>query len=168
MGRGYGFICSQCGNEYGYGIGVGFLFPMVYEETLKEVKKGKYGEEWKNLVKNTKNIAIDAEEHLYVCKKCGTWKTEEGLSLYTPKDKKALKTKNNDSRWAVGFDFSQASYVTSEELREYYKLLKSYTHRCPKCKARMHRATSEEAFNLPCPKCGGKAKEDYLDIINWD
>ncbi|MBR3039767.1 MAG: hypothetical protein IKI20_03805 [Lachnospiraceae bacterium] len=41
MGYGKEYKCSKCGNEYGYGVGAGFLFPMVYQELLASVKEGK-------------------------------------------------------------------------------------------------------------------------------
>ncbi|MCR5847256.1 MAG: hypothetical protein K6G75_03985 [Lachnospiraceae bacterium] len=170
MGWGYGFKCSKCKREYSYGVGVGFMFPEVYENLMKEVKKGKYGEEWKDLALKTKHVAIDAEEYLYCCSKCGNWKTEEGLSLYEPKDIEQLKKyeQQGKGRWAVGLDFKDASYVTTEDLREYYKILKKYIHRCEKCGTRMHRANMEESLNLKCPKCGGKPLKDHVCPIRWD
>ncbi len=153
MGMGFNFICEKCGREYGYGVGIGFMFPRVYEDLLKKVKKGKYGKEWKDLAKDTENVAIDAEEYLYACPKCGAWKTEEGLSLYIPKDAKEPKN---------------VSYVTSWDLKEHYKLLKNYIHKCPKCKTRMHKASSDELYNVHCPKCGGKPIPESVDSFRWD
>ena len=170
MGRGIGFKCSKCGHKYSYGTGVGFLFPMVYEELLASVKEGKYGDNWKELALKTENVAIDAEIYLYCCKSCGNWKTEEGLSLYAPKDPEEIKRKEQEEKepWCVGFDFKEASYVTDYELKKFYVVLKKYIHKCPKCGKPMHKATRKEAFNLPCPKCGSAPQSDYLRIINWD
>ena len=170
MGSGVGFKCSKCGHKYSYGTGVGFLFPMVYEELLTSVKEGEYGEEWKNLALKNENVAIDAEIHLYCCKSCGGWDTEKGLTLYVPKDPEVIKQKEQEEKrpWCVGFDFKNASYVTSYDLREYYSVLKRYIHKCPNCGKPMHKATREEANNLPCPKCGGTPQSDYCSIINWD
>ena len=126
MGYGEEFKCSKCGYEYMYGVGVGFMFPKVYEELLESVKEGDYGEEWKELVLKTDNIAIDAETYLYCCKSCGNWKTEEGLSLYVPKDMETLKKKTEEKgSWCVAFDFKEAKYVTSEELKEYFSIFKN-------------------------------------------
>ena len=168
MGMGFNFICEKCGREYGYGVGIGFMFPRAYEELIKKVKKGKYGKEWKDIANNTENVAIDAEEYLYVCPKCGSWKAEEGLSLYIPKETKEPKGDTNNEPWAIGFDYSNASYVTSWDLKEHYKLLKSYIHKCPKCKTRMHKASSDELYNVPCPKCGGNPIPESVESFLWD
>ena len=42
MGQGYGFICKKCGYEYRATTGAGMLFPIVYEETVEDIKKTNY------------------------------------------------------------------------------------------------------------------------------
>ena len=168
MGFGYNFKCNECGHEYGYGIGVGFMFPKVYMDLLEDVKDGEYGEEWRELATNTPYVAIDAEERLYVCRKCGYWLTDAGLTLYAPADVEALKAETKDTPWAVGFAYPNVPYVDSEDIRKYYRVLKKYIHKCPKCDSRMRRARYEELDNLPCPECGGKPNPNYTRHFNWD
>ena len=42
MGQGYGCTCNKCGYSFSANLGVGFLFPMVYRETVGAMKKGEY------------------------------------------------------------------------------------------------------------------------------
>ncbi|WP_154649900.1 hypothetical protein [Butyrivibrio proteoclasticus] len=46
MGTGYRFKCKECGHEYSILLGIGFLYPKVYRDTLKKIADGKYGEEF--------------------------------------------------------------------------------------------------------------------------
>lgn len=34
MGQGYECKCNKCGYSFGANLGVGFLFPMVYQKTV--------------------------------------------------------------------------------------------------------------------------------------
>ena len=43
MGQNLSLKCSCCDYEIGISLGVGFFFPMLYEETIKEIKEGKLG-----------------------------------------------------------------------------------------------------------------------------
>ena len=47
MGQGYGCTCNKCGYSFSANLGVGFLFPIVYKETVDAMKKGEYGEQGK-------------------------------------------------------------------------------------------------------------------------
>ena len=76
--------CSECGKEYSASWGIGFNFPRVYIKCLLAVKKGKYGSKWKELYLNNQYVAVNADTHVYLCKKCGYWVVEEDLSLYIP------------------------------------------------------------------------------------
>ena len=159
MGSGIHFICNDCGRVYECSTGIGFAFPKQYKKLLDSVKKGKYGKEWKELVLNTRNIAIDAKTRLFICDKCSKWKTEEGLSLYVTKE-------GNQTEENREFDYSNASYVTDFDLENYYTLLKEYDHICPKCKNIMRLGLEDEEDDLPCPKCGGKNYS--IEYISWD
>ncbi len=166
MGSGVGFKCSKCGKEYCANTGIGFLFPEVYKETLADVKAGKYGEEWKRLALSEELVAVDAERYLYVCKKCGHWEVEYGLSLYAPNNVKKLKKKKYGEKTVE--QWGEVPYVMSMDLEEDYHLLKRRVHKCEKCGGVMHKATRDEESNLPCPDCGGAPEKGYLNIINWD
>lgn len=166
MGSGVGFKCSKCGKRYCANTGIGFRFPEFYKEILKDVKEGKYGEEWKSLSLSQELVAVDAELYLYVCKKCGHWEVEPGLSLYAPKDVNLIKSKQYGIKTVE--EWGEVPYVMSMDLEEDYQLLKRHVHKCGKCGGVMHKATKEEEGNLPCPDCGGAPEKGYAEIINWD
>ena len=71
MGDGFKFKCTECGKEYWVSWGIGFNFPRDYIKCLLAVKKGKYGSEWKELYLNNQNVAVNADTHVYLCRKCG-------------------------------------------------------------------------------------------------
>jgi len=165
MGSGFEFKCSKCGKEYSIHTGVGFLYLRVYEETLKDVKEGKYGEEWKTLALSEEYVAVDAEDYLYVCKKCGHWKVEPGLSLYAPKNVAELKKREYGIKTVE--EWGAVPYVMSCDFGDDYQILKRRIHKCDMCGGVMHKATESEECNLPCPYCGGAPEEDH-NIILWD
>jgi DNA-directed RNA polymerase subunit RPC12/RpoP len=167
MGQGLSFKCSKCGKEYSASWGIGFFFPQVYKDLLDNVKKGKYGQEWKELSLSTEYVAVDAEEYVYICKKCGHWVVEPGLSLYAPNDVKTLKKKQygikNVEEWG------EPPYVMSSDLQEDYHILKRKIHKCTKCSGTMHKAADKELNGLCCPDCGGAPDENAdVGIILWD
>ena len=154
MGSGYAYHCTKCGHEYEVHYGIGFLFPEQYEEVMKAVRTGKYGEEWKALAAGVEYVAVDAEAYVYLCRKCGAWKEEPGLSLFVPKGEAQMAAAKDRERDAK--KWNDAPYVTPWELRADYKLLKRRIHKCDKCGSVMHRMSEEELLKLPCPKCGGE------------
>ncbi len=163
MGMGRSFTCRKCGKEYDVFWGIGFRFPLIYEELLEDIKNGKYGQEWKDLVLRGEHVAVDAEDCVYLCKKCGHWDAEPNLSLYAPNDPEAIMKKEAAEEEKV------SSYVMSYELKKDYHLLKRRLHKCPECGGLMHRATDSEISRLRCPDCGGIPEENYNHgMILWD
>ncbi len=45
---------------------------------------------------------------------------------------------------------------------------KRRVHKCEKCGGVMHKATSDEESNLPCPDCGGAPEKGHVNLIMWD
>lgn len=43
MGEAYGGICKKCGYSFTASLGVGFLFPIVYQDTVQKMKCPKCG-----------------------------------------------------------------------------------------------------------------------------
>lgn len=166
MGSGIGLKCSKCGKKYYANTGIGFLFPQVYRETLADVKSGKFGEEWKDLASSEELVAVDAEDYLYICGKCGHWVVEKGLSLYAPNDINALMKKKYGDKTVK--DRGEVPYAMSDDLEDDYHLLKEWIHKCPKCGKSMHVATWDEETSLHCPKCGGAPVDGYIDAVKWD
>ena len=166
MGSGIEYKCSKCGKEYEVCCGVGFLFPQVYEGLMNDIKSGKYGQGWKKLALSEDTIAIDAVSYVYVCKKCGFWAVEPGLSLYVANDSKAVKEYLQSRHWTAGHD---GTFVTFSELRQDYHILKRRVHKCAKCKGIMHKATEYEEYNLKCPYCGNVPDKNTIrGEFRWD
>lgn len=166
MGSGVVLKCN-CGAVYEISLGIGMMFPTVYQETLEAVEKGQYGIEWQQLVSNTKYIAIDAERYLYYCEECGRWEVQYGLSLYKPKSVEMLANKEYGIKTVE--EWGHVPYATISDFERDYVLLKEYKHICTKCKHPMKRISSLSELNhieLRCEECG-----DLLqigDYIMWD
>lgn len=168
MGSGVSFKCKKCGEEYSAWSGIGFLFPKVYSDTLQSALNGEYGEEWKELLSSRKYIKIDAEKHIYLCKKCGNWKSEKGLSLYIPKDFEFIKQqvapglrKNYEDR------FESEHYEFNLDTHEFYDLLKEFTHTCDKCGETMEKQNNMDIDELKCPYCG-EMNHREIGMLHWD
>ena len=153
MGGGKQFECSKCGKRYYANIGIGFLFSEVYSKTVEDITNGKYGENFKRSFESVKHAAVDAEYHLYKCKKCDHWDTESGMSLYAPNEEDIVVRK---------------SYVMPYELKSDYHIYKRYIHKCEKCSSVMHKATNKELEELKCPYCGGAPDERKKFHMCWD
>ncbi len=164
MGQGYIFKCRKCHHEYGVNLGFGFGYPNVYTEKLEAIASGEYGDELKDLFEKTLYAAIDAEEVLYVCNGCGSWKVGTDLTLYAPDDPEALAKKEYGEQTVE--EWGYVPYVTKADLREDYHAVKRRYHTCGNCGKRMHKADEKEQQSLRCPKCGtiNEAKREFL----WD
>lgn len=146
MGQGYGYKCN-CGYEGEILFGVGFGYWQDSKKLLEDMAKGKYGRKRADIVKNKKNIVVDAEYYYYRCS-CGYGNSYKSLNLY--------QSDYDDVYWL--YDKPENSY----------KLIMGFKHRCPKCREVMKRI-SEEEFDLDyvsCPKCGNNVP--LLINILWD
>ena len=61
MGRGKSYKCSKCGKEYSASWGCGYMFTLEYDELIEAIKKGKYGEAWKELLLSDEYTVVDVE-----------------------------------------------------------------------------------------------------------
>ncbi len=146
MGDGYIYKCEKCGTEYHVFTGAGMAYPRVYKETVKAIKNGDHGEELKEIFLARNDVAVDAENHLYYCEKCGKWEVTEDMSVYYRKD--GAKT-----------DFAFMVDTDKE-----YALLKKAEHKCPDCGSEMTRDPDIE--ELACPNCGTKNRPSVE--VMWD
>ncbi len=163
MGDGTTFRCRHCGYEYTAYTGIGFLFPEVYEETVREIRKGNFGLPWKELFENTPGAAVNAGMELYVCTGCGLLSAEQNLSVYEPKDPNLSKI--HTTRFAAAYPAVGGEYVTPHELERDYLLVQAFPHKCLECGERMRRYTANE---IPeCPKCRQERMEPSGEIL-WD
>ena len=165
MGIGHSFYCEKCDHSYRVSDGVGFLFPMVYEETIRDGRAGKLGEEIKTFLEEHPDGALDAGNGAYRCNNCGNLQSEKVLTMYLPKDGLRLDAKDK-GRWSVAYEGEGNEYVAPSELKEGYKFYKIHPHYCEQCGNRMKRLTEKEIkAGIRCPSCGEMMKEG---IIFWD
>ena len=143
MGYGYSYSCPNCTYTYTCEEGVGMLFPIVYEETIKKAKSGKMGKTLKSFFDEHDNGAIDARYVTLCCNKCGNLTNRMDLSMYVPE--KGIK--------ALGFN-----------LDKYCEKYADYPHKCGKCRSSMHIVTKDEI--MLCPNCREPLQRDKT--FCWD
>lgn len=151
MGTGYMFKCIKCEHEYKVSIGTGAFFPTEYEKCVKDIMRGKLGDEWKSIFLNN-SAAVDAKKYLYLCKSCGNWKVDRSYSVHIYEYEL----------------FPKSLCLYSYNIDDTYKFVKSYYHKCSKCGKRMSKVNTNHdlSISLACPKCG---KENYYhEILMWD
>ena len=93
MGSGYDFKCKKCKSEYSAMSGIGMMHPRVDQGTDEDVKNGKYGPEWQEIMNSEEFVAVNAEREIYICSECKHWEADLNLALYRPKDEEAIRTK---------------------------------------------------------------------------
>lgn len=164
MGRGYKFTCKKCENEYFAMLGIGMMYDNVYQKAMKDIKNGKYGVEWQQLMNSEKYVAVNAEREIYICSNRKHWKMELNLSLYRPNDVEAVRTKQYGIKTVE--EWGYVPYVMGYDLKSEYSLMKEFVHKCDKCGKQMHKASKTEMKNLPCPKCGTENSSDGM--FWWD
>ena len=155
MGMGKIFKCENCGESFITMMGIGMNFPFEYQEIVNDIKNGKYGEEFKDLMLSREGVVVDLEKCLYICDKCGSAEQNFCFDFYVPKKQEDIEKVTKDS-----------FYVTPSELKEDYELILKIEHTCDKCNSEMRKVEINETVTLECPECGSKMKED--GFVNWD
>ena len=169
MGYGINISCKCQDKELLFGAGLGY--PMVYQETVEDIRSGKYGSEMRDLMNSSKYVAVDAEKYIYYCDECGCVECMTALDLYGPKD----TTKVGErvvGRWSAAEpaqnktvkELGKLPYFNSDD--EDFVLLKEYKHICPECGKVMRKVDEEELKEKTCPKCGEKYQ--MFSGILWD
>lgn len=164
MGKGYAFKCKTCGHEYNVNIGIGFMYPQIFRETLEKIAAGEYGAEWKEAYDKNLYVAIDAATVLFKCNKCGNWEKGKDISLYAPNHPELIPTKQYGEKTVE--EWGYVPYVTYSDLVNEYHLIKPYQHKCKRCGEDMQ-PSNEVPECLPCPNCGSES-EMLPSIIMWD
>lgn len=164
MSMGYKFKCKKCKTEYFASLGIGMMYPRVYQEAIEDIKNGKYGSEWQEIINSEEFMAVNAEREIYICSECNHWEIELNLALYKPKDTEDIRTKQYGIKTVE--EWGYVPYVMGYELTAEYTLIKAYVHKCKKCGNQMHKAKYEEIKSLHCPKCGTENTTNGLFI--WD
>ena len=163
MSTEYVFKCSKCDYQISISLGVGFLFPRVYKETVERAKSGEFGETIRDFLNTFPEGRIDAEPALYICQECGNMEVLPELSMYLPKGE--LPERDNNILWSVVFPFKGESYVTHMDLENDYDIFEEYKHKCSKCQRNYTLILKEEILSnglIKCPRC----KVD-LDLIEF-
>ena len=164
MGTGYLFKCKNCKKRYSVQLGIGFLFPKVYRETLETIDNGMYDEEMQKLFRETPYAAVDAERELFICDNCGNWKVDANLSLYARNDIELLKRRSYGEK-AVE-ELGHEPCVMRFDLEENYHLIREYSHICSKCGNVMKKNSDIIPSMLLCPKCG--TENEVANLMQWD
>lgn len=164
MGSGYDFKYKKCKTEYSAMPGIGMMFPRVYQGAVEDIKNGKYGPEWQQIMNAEEFVAVNAEREVYICSECNHWELDLNLALYRPKDAETIRTKQYGIKTVE--EWGYVPYVMGYNLKAEYSLIKVYVHKCKKCGKRMHKAKEEEIQNLPCPKCG--TENTTSGLVMWD
>lgn len=113
-----------------------------YQESINDVLKGKYGDEWEASAKDEEHYEIDARKCLYWCPKCHCFENQQDLTVY------------------------EIDKSSSEK-----KLYKKFTKNCPKCNTKMKiiHLDDLEGLKLVCSYCGGELERfDNMISLFWD
>lgn len=138
MGIGYTYKC-KCSSPDPILIGTGMGYPILCEETWRDMSDGKYGENVRRIVKKYPRGGVDCEYKLYVCA-CGRWEVDTKKTVY--------------------------EYGGPDHSGNARNIVYVFFHTCPECGRRMRVAPPRRA-KLICPKCG-EPMTDILPEIRWD
>jgi hypothetical protein len=154
MGNGYVINCQKCNYKFEAMLGVGMLFPVVYKETVNDISIGIYGDDYKMIFEEHKNAAVNCEDEVAICNKCGKLQTIRNMSLYLPKDD----------------GIEPADYIMPEDLKSDYNKVRDFEHNCSCGGALRIIKFPDELFDgkINCPECGAKLEFDPLNMIFWD
>ena len=160
MGMAYGFECKKCKYKFSVSMGIGFMFPVVYQKTIKDVKAGEYGELGKMFFEMYPEGTMDVEETAFRCKDCGKYMSAPRLSMHIPKE--GYQHEKPTGIWSVSMPWKGADYISHMEIEEYYDCIGEYDHKC-ECGGDFevvpHKFFAED--EVVCPKCKNEM-ECYL------
>ena len=154
MGNGFGIKCKKCGYNYVGINGIGYMYPVEYASTVKDIREGKYGEEYRKLFEEHEDAAVNCVNCTAVCTKCGQIEDVTDLSVYLPKAGQS----------------SDGCVLPSVLVENFDKYLE-YEHKCSDCGGKMRIISIEDEIKngvLKCPSCGEVLVEDKEVKILWD
>ena len=139
----------------------------MYQQVVEDVLAGEYGREWKEAAQGIEHFAVDAELKLFRCDECGWWDVDYDMSLYAPKDVRALMKKRYGEKTVARW--GHAPYVMDYDLRDDYRLVKERVHPCEECGKPMTAVDVEsgDAPALKCLECGADLSRPELHLF-WD
>ena len=140
MGEGYVMKCGKCGKRHMINLGIGMMFPTVFDEVQHDARQGYYGKDLQAFLQDHPEAVCNAENELYLCPECGQWEVSPALSVYEPKEGVTVRP-----------------YAMAEDLRADYRCIKQYRHRCGRCGTVMRKWNGRpeiRELHLKCPDCG--------------
>ncbi len=142
------FRCKECKYVFDAYFGTdNRKLPLLYQEIVKEIRKGVYGEEWKQLFKSRPGIAVNTGHDLFVCRVCRYFEERMDLSLYEP----MLFPGDPEAEQKLKTAKGKKYVLPDPDLEQGYRRIRIYEHTCPKCRNKMNRYA--EGYKLRCPKC---------------
>ena len=158
MGQGFGVKCNKCGYGFDACLGIGMLFPVVYEENVKKMKSGELGSEAKEFFEKYPNGVINSEQVVAKCKDCGNYDVVDDLTMYMPKEGVNVP--------------DEVGYIFEEDIKDSYVKYMDYPHKCSKCggSSKVYKSFEKKASKgeLKCPKCDGMMGINVERLIMWD
>ena len=175
MGTGYSLGCKKCGYEISGNLGVGFMFPLVYQETMEAAKAGKLGKTVKEFLEEHPDGTLNTGNAFLQCPECGDLKVGQDLSMYI---RIPDVPRREQGRWSTAAPFPDAEYVSPGELEgeDTYRF-HGYGNICEKCGKPMKPITiydldrrrykeKSDQSDVPCPKCRELL---WISVISmWD
>ena len=147
MGEGRHYYCKKCGYTFEADLGIGYMYPAVYHDTMESARSGRFGDAIKTFLAAHPDGVIDPQNVAVRCTECGNLELVQDLSMYLPKDPGKVST---------------ADYVM--DFRD-YTLVQKYQHKCSQCGSSMTVLKGKNLNNLKCPHCGEQLSEKQ---IMWD
>ena len=175
MGTGYSLKCRKCGYGFSANLGVGFMYPRVYQQTMEAGREGKFGKEVKRFLEEHPDGVLDCSSVILQCTECGALGCGPDLSMYVPGEDSPAPSSGN---WSVACPHEGIPCVAPWDLDE-YNLFGLYDHRCKRCRGKMkiikekeleqliHGADFENSpMKIPCPKC--RERLWLSEVSMWD
>lgn len=160
MGSGKMYTCKTCGNTYQTFLGLGFGFEEEYKKHARQMSKGKAGEEIQEIFNSEKKIALNVDNVLYQCEKCGYWNVEPKLDIF-----EVIKPEKYENSHVYGL--KNVLIVTPGNIKgRDFKILRRFNHWCCECGKKMSMVDMKQPFVLKCPDCKGEMYESGW--IDWD
>lgn len=136
MGTGISLRCRKCGYEFSANLGVGFMFPLLYQQVMDAAGKGEVRQKVQSFVEEHPDGALDCDSVVLQCTDCGNLSCGPDLTMYVPGNNTPTRSVGN---WPAARRRERTSYVVPWDLDK-YELFGYYDHRCGKCTVAIHAA----------------------------
>ena len=175
MGRSYWFHCLKCGYKFDAFLGVGFCFPIEYQQIMHDAAEGKYGESVQQFLKAYPDGVLNCDRVLLQCTCCDVLSVRPDLSMWIPK---------YGCISGSGVGYSAAHADQSRDIAvpwdlDRYQLVRHYEHTCEQCGKPMRVMAKDDELSckyifgtkklqtgIHCPVCREKMLLDTMGF--WD